>query len=324
MFPQAGNFLLDLSQESPEACEAEIRFLNFQGNYEVLRKSRHTCEITGNPSTLYNAAFIREILGVIYSGESLDGIRQCQLPDGKFHVRFRDADRCGITADEAEIGSIIGGDGKVSFGNPDFVIKVIHDSKWYLTKLEHRRDLSDMESRRPPVKPFFSPVSMHPKFARFMVNVSRTTPGDTIIDPFCGTGGILVEAAIMGRHIIGNDFSSDMIRGTGQNIDFYGLSAESLTSVDIRDLAVDKTVDAVITDLPYGRNSRVTGHGIRGLYQLAFEKFHELLRERGTAVVAVSDRGMLEMSGELFDTLSIVPVRQHKSLTRYYAVLERK
>ena len=318
-----GHFLLEMSQENLQASLAEITFIAGSGSFKICGSSTTTFEISGNGSVLTDSVFVKTISRILYHGEDIEGIRDVEIPDGKFYVRFRDADRCGIRIEESILGDMIGGTGKVSFRNPDFVVRVIHDGKWYAGIVEYENSRKALDQRRAPMKPFFSPVSMHPMYARFMVNLSGTKRGDTILDPFCGTGGILVEAGLMGRTVIGSDSEYAMVRGARLNLKYYGVSNATVTRSDINDLQLENRTDAILTDLPYGRNSRVSGHDIHTLYEIAFRRFNDLLREGGRTVVVLSDPEHLKDSSGYFKVVSITPVRQHKSLTRYFAVLER-
>ena len=51
---------------------------------------------------------------------------------------------------------------------------------------------------------FRYPAKFHPPVARALVE-RYTAPGDTVLDPFCGSGSLLVEAVAAGRHAIGSD-----------------------------------------------------------------------------------------------------------------------
>jgi SAM-dependent methyltransferase len=57
-----------------------------------------------------------------------------------------------------------------------------------------------------------------PKLAQTMLNVAQTTPDDRILDPFCGTGVVLQEAALLGCSVYGTDVQERMVRYTRDNI----------------------------------------------------------------------------------------------------------
>ena len=52
---------------------------------------------------------------------------------------------------------------------------------------------------------FRYPAKFHPPIARTLVD-RYSEPGDWILDPFCGSGTVLVEAAVRGRNAIGTDW----------------------------------------------------------------------------------------------------------------------
>ena len=72
-------------------------------------------------------------------------------------------------------------------------------------------------------RPFFSPISIHPRIARSMVNFSNCSVKKKIIDPFCGTGGILIEIVNMGITGIGIDILDKMIESSIGNLKHYNL-----------------------------------------------------------------------------------------------------
>lgn len=61
-----------------------------------------------------------------------------------------------------------------------------------------------------------------PKLAQIMINlaVGKTVPkyGSVILDPFCGTGVVLQEAALLGFDIYGTDINPRMIEYTDENL----------------------------------------------------------------------------------------------------------
>ncbi|TAK88807.1 hypothetical protein EPO04_01675 [Patescibacteria group bacterium] len=68
-----------------------------------------------------------------------------------------------------------------------------------------------------------------PKLAQIMVN---TTHGNEVFDPFCGTGVILQEAALLGRRVGGSDLSADMVSATRENMKWLNDIAASAIAAD--------------------------------------------------------------------------------------------
>lgn len=62
-----------------------------------------------------------------------------------------------------------------------------------------------------------------PKLARMMVNMTRNEMG-RVLDPFCGTGVLLQEAALLGHAVYGTDLSEKMIRYSRDNLNWLSES----------------------------------------------------------------------------------------------------
>jgi len=128
--------------------------------------------------------------------------------------------------------------------------------------------------RRPRRKPFFHPSAMQAKLARCMVNLARPRRGDLVLDPFCGTGGMLIEAAITGCRVLGLDIQCRMVRGTRRNLDHFKLEPEGLVVADARSLPLIR-VDCVVTDPPYGRSTitfkRTTGQIVEEMLKAVYQ-----------------------------------------------------
>jgi len=61
-----------------------------------------------------------------------------------------------------------------------------------------------------------------PKLAQIMLNLAHPAPGARVLDPFCGTGVILQEAALQGYDVYGTDLVDKMIRYTQENLEWLG------------------------------------------------------------------------------------------------------
>jgi tRNA (guanine10-N2)-dimethyltransferase len=112
--------------------------------------------------------------------------------------------------------------------------------------------------RSPQKRPVFHPTAMHAKLARTMVNLAQPKIGDLVLDPFCGTAGILVEAGLVGCHIWGFDAKPHMLRGGLQNLLHYGIKPEGMVVADSRHIPISQ-VDCIVTDPPYGRSASTLG-----------------------------------------------------------------
>ncbi len=108
--------------------------------------------------------------------------------------------------------------------------------------------------RRPRKKPFFHPSAMNAKLARCMVNLAQARGNEMVLDPFCGTGTTLIEAALIGCKVVGTDVLRRMVTGTRRNLAKFGAEAEAIMLADARKLPFTK-VDAVVTDPPYGKSA---------------------------------------------------------------------
>ncbi len=59
-----------------------------------------------------------------------------------------------------------------------------------------------------------------PKLAQIMINLAHPPAGTRILDPFCGTGVILQEAALQGYGVYGSDLSEKMVRYSRENLNW--------------------------------------------------------------------------------------------------------
>ncbi|MBN1245780.1 RsmD family RNA methyltransferase [Candidatus Bathyarchaeota archaeon] len=115
-------------------------------------------------------------------------------------------------------------------------------------------EIKTFSERRPRKKPFFHPSAMPSKLARCMVNLARARSGELVLDPFCGTGSALIEAAFVGCRVLGFDVQRRMAEGTRRNLRYFGVDAEGLVIADSRKLPLIR-IDHVVTDPPYGKSA---------------------------------------------------------------------
>ena len=74
-----------------------------------------------------------------------------------------------------------------------------------------------------------------PKLAQIMINLAGLQPGDTLLDPFCGSGTILQEAALLGASkVIGIDNAPQAIKNSQDNWAWFAQRWRVNTSAEFR------------------------------------------------------------------------------------------
>jgi precorrin-6B methylase 2 len=63
-----------------------------------------------------------------------------------------------------------------------------------------------------------SDIALSPRLARTLVNLAALRPGQTLLDPFCGSGTILVEAYAKSLRCLGLDSRASRVQETRENI----------------------------------------------------------------------------------------------------------
>lgn len=102
-----------------------------------------------------------------------------------------------------------------------------------------------------------------PKLAQTLINLTEVREPDnkTLLDPFCGTGVILQEAAIMGFEVYGTDVSEKMIDYSQQNLDWLKTPHLFKPKLEVGDSTTHtwgQPIDVVVSEMYLGRPMRQT------------------------------------------------------------------
>lgn len=164
-----------------------------------------------------------------------------------------------------------------------------------------------------------------PKLARLMLNLTGVEPKkSSVLDPFCGSGTVLMEAQLLGfKKIYGSDLSAQAMADTKMNLDWmkggngakradrYPFRAQfvslyehekgvgelpiALYKNDAATLTLKQPVDAVVTEPFLGRPQKggetaqqleAIRHGLLELYERAFSHLVTLVKPGGVLVVS--------------------------------------
>lgn len=310
--------------------------------HPILRKGRLlVVEVDGDPLTAASRCGMLKALALEYftcaheRGEILSQARAIDpavFPKGakSFAVRIwrlGGGDPEEVEALERILGEIYSKSMglKVKLEGPDLTLMgFIEDGTFSLGLKIYERPKRLFEARMPKRRPAVHPSTMDPKMARCMVNLSRAKKGRTLLDPFCGVGGILLEAASIGCHVVGCDVNSRMALSSVMNLKHYGFESLGIVLTDAARLPILK-VDAIATDPPYGTAASTLRRGIRRILLDFLPEAARILSPGSCAAVAApKGAGLAEAAEDSgFKVQEIHEVYIHRRLTREIVTLKR-
>ena len=242
--------------------------------------------------------------------------------DGTVAVRARNVRNTtdvDTQAAERELGGVLVDAGfAVDLEDPDHELRALYSEESCFLAWLAAESVRDYGDRKPTDRPFFQPGSMDPLLARAVCNLARVEAGDRVLDPMCGTGGVLIEAGLLGARPVGTDAQAKMVGGARQNLahflDDFDVARADATSLPLR----DGSVDAAVFDAPYGRQSKIETHDLTDLVGGALSE----VRRVADRCVLVADRDWRDEAEAAGWTVeSRFERRVHRSLVRYVLVL---
>jgi len=308
--------LFHLSGEHPRLPRAEVEaVLEGEGiGYELVLDDKPSrlllMEIDGEDySFIERLALTRWVGLVVSTSNKIDMVADRVYEQIKNSRSF--ALRCSEKI-RMELGRLLKDKGLfVDLDNPDNVIHCMKpkDTSYTCISLPLKKGFNQ---RAPNRRPFFHPTSIAPKTARFLVNLARVGVGDTVLDPFCGTGGLLIEAGLMGLGIKGLDVDEAMVLGCRKNLRYYGIKGDIILGDALQ--SEYRGVDAIVSDLPYGRSSYLTERNLDLFYRSFLDKAANQVKQKGYVVCVLPQK--IEYMKEGLKLVDRFELYIHKSLTR--------
>ena len=251
----------------------------------------------------------------------LNDLMDINIGDKNFAIRQIGNNKLDSEKTAILIGKKISDKNKTNLNNPEVTILFHRNNQFFLSltysnwKTGYKRCLKHHISHRP----YFSPIGIHPRIARAMINLSNCNENESLIDPFCGTGGILIEGADMGLNVIGIDFKEKMIEFSKGNLKHYGFEGVLIES-DFKEIN-NLNFNSIVCDPPYGIASTTGGENITELMKRALDTFQKKMKKGQRLVLAVSNPEIIKNKN-----LKLIHKFEwyiHKSLTRNIMVLEK-
>lgn len=263
--------------------------------------------------------------------KDVSGIDWSRYIKETFAVRVKrfhsDIDTVGY---ERKAGSLILAnceDIKVNLTKPKSLVRIVAFGDELFIAIEKiKLNKKHFEESKPHKRPFFYPGSMSPKLARCMVNLSRVKEGQLLLDPFCGTGGILIEAGLIGCKVVGSDIYWKMKNGAAVNLDYYGIKDYRTFNLDVRELKMYEKVSSVVTDPPYGISTSTGDIEGEDIFKEFFKSIYDNMRDDALLCMAsphyVDLKPMADEVG--FEIIEQYGIKMHRSLTRIISVIRKK
>ena len=323
---------IDLACESPE--DGMRIYSEFSGRAAMTRKlSEYVCgfESTGCGKMDECASMIFEKIYEFYKINKNKNLKEI-----KFAVRCCDK-KSGAGVErilgEAVLEKCSGNlpfNLSVDLSNPDIVVLFASRGGRFYAGLSYlKRSYTNTLER-----PHIHPITMKPKLCRALVNLACLKSGDCVLDMFCGTGGILIEAGLMGMNALGFDIDKKRVYECRHNLEYFGIDNSKIYEMDslsenlpgfIRD--ENLKVDAIVTDPPYGRSSYTSERDIIKFYEKFIESSAMILYP-GKYLIFSFPKDTFEIvkeyAGKFFSNEGEYDIYVHKSLTRKVLALKRK
>lgn len=257
-----------------------------------------------------------------------DGIPISIVEDGRSFVASSE------TIDRLKVGEFGGlvkekTGAKVSLEDPDYIFQVEKvDQGLVLAVAGSGFKKFSWRKRRPRARRFFLPSAIYPKLACLLVNLSRVKEGDVFLDPFCGTGSLLIESSVMGIRTVGSDLTGWIARGSLLNLKGMSLDFDAILRCDATSENFPvRRVDGISTDVPYGRASSTRGKETKSIISEFSRVAGEILRydDRSRYCVIMHPSHVdFEFDRTAFELAERHYIYVHRNLTRSVSVLRSK
>ncbi len=329
-------FLLSGEDSTIPLGELEALIQTYSKDAEIQLENRRLALVEGDvdPTVVSRrAACIR--LGGIYIGSVKppiveEGFRRLDftvLPKFKsFAARIYSLTDTSVKMDlEATLGHAVKEkipSATVSLKAPDMlVVGVCCEDRLHVCGVDAASTRRSWKTRRPRARPFFHPSALYSKFARLLVNLTHVREGEVLLDPFCGTGSVLIEAGFIGVQSIGVDISRRMCRGALSNLKHYKISDADIVAGDATRLPLLQ-VDGAATDIPYGRSSSTHKREVGSIAEDLLDELGTVLPKDRYACIVHPEKTLLPFRRR-FEKVQEHKIYVHRALTRTVTLLRR-
>lgn len=144
----------------------------------------------------------------------------------------------------------------------------------------------DRALRQRPYKRVHFPGATPPQVGRALAMLAQLSPGARLLDPYCGTGTVLIEAglALPSAKLRGGDISTASLIGAGVNAARAGVEISMCRMSALALAFADGSFDRILTNVPWGLQVLHAGQET-----LAWTELRRVLHHEGRAVALVHE-----------------------------------
>lgn len=156
--------------------------------------------------------------------------------------------------------------------------------------------LGERSLHRRTYKAVHRPGSLKPPVAAALLFLAGVRPGLQVLDPCCGGGTILIEAAASGAEVCGGDLEPAAVSAARTNAQAAGVAAGvNLWDAQALPLA-DGAVDRIVSNLPWGRQAEVEST-LRVFYRHACAEMRRVVAAGGKIALLTNAPELVELYG---------------------------
>jgi hypothetical protein len=207
----------------------------------------------------YGRAGGQELAFAATLDELAEQLRALRIVAPRFCIETRTIPRRrkGSTAARRRLADCI--DGDVSVKEPQLRLLLIVSPLGHRLLVDAEVEPGEADWLAVGHKPHNSMVALPVRIAKAMLNLTARA-GDTVLDPFCGSGTIPLLAAWAGHETFASDISFACVARTRRNLAHFGQRA-TVVRADARNL--QQTADCIVSNLPYGVYCHLGPEGLR-------------------------------------------------------------
>jgi tRNA (guanine10-N2)-dimethyltransferase len=214
---------------------------------------------------------------------------------------------------------------RVDLSTPEATfVAVVTMSNCFVGMLIAEKPKHFFDERKAGRRPFRVPSAMQPKLARCLVNLAVNSRGSWVLDPFAGSGALVIEAGLLGHVCLGVEVKTWVCNGMWRNMQSYGVGFGHAVQGDARRLPLRRFFDAVATDPPYGRSATLGGVSFKNLLKAFGEEVVNVLTDGARLAVTVPHTAYPDLVDAFtgFRELEHHDLYVHRSLTRRVVVMK--